>query len=410
MIKKGFLTAICALMIGFCGHVYADDAEIILDGSTSSSGFSVINSGSVTVMRAGGDTNVSVTGTITADSFVGDGSGLTGVVGGSGDGYSLDASDGTPENAVSVDADGNVGIGETAPLSALHVKNTDTSAAPHSKADELVLENITDAGLTLLSDNAGAGHIYFGDVGSSSVGRITYTHASTDAMEFFTNGSERMRIDSNGNIRIGNPGYSFALAVKGGVNGSGASGAFYAEDYSDVAGSFQRNGTNGDVVHLRKGSTVVGSISVADSSTTYNTTSDQRLKTNIIDLTEALDTVNKLQPRRFDWKVNNQSDIGLIAQEVLAVYPQAVSVPEDPKEMMMVDYSKFSTILIGAVKELLSENDSLRKTLNAENSALKAENRAIKATLTTFASELAVIKANQQQIDKKSVKIAKISN
>lgn len=82
--------------------------------------------------------------------------------------------------------------------------------------------------------------------------------------------------------------------------------------------------------------------------------SDERLKDNITPLTGALDKVNKLGGYEFDWNSNQEvhtgHDIGVIAQEVEAQYPELVHDRDNGYKA--VDYVKLTAVLIEAVKEL----------------------------------------------------------
>ena len=93
----------------------------------------------------------------------------------------------------------------------------------------------------------------------------------------------------------------------------------------------------------------------------FNTTSDIRLKTNLEWIENSLDKVEKLNGYTFDWvsEYNNEGvkQIGLVAQEVYDVQPELVTkkqilIGNTYEEVMLLDYSKITALLIGAVKEL----------------------------------------------------------
>jgi len=101
-----------------------------------------------------------------------------------------------------IDNSGNVGIGETTPLAKLHIKRGDSGLSSLNAAgDHIFLENTgaNGTGITLASGNTSNGSIIFGDQDSNYRGVLIYDH-SADAMKFVTAASERMRIDSSGNV------------------------------------------------------------------------------------------------------------------------------------------------------------------------------------------------------------------
>ena len=63
---------------------------------------------------------------------------------------------------------GKVGIGEDTPLGNLHIKTADSGASVGASNDELVLENSSNTGMTILSGTTGEGGINFGDSGDGS--------------------------------------------------------------------------------------------------------------------------------------------------------------------------------------------------------------------------------------------------
>jgi cytoskeletal protein CcmA (bactofilin family) len=106
-------------------------------------------------------------------------------------------------------------------------------------------------------------------------------------------------------------------------------------------------------VRFYNGNGLVGSITTDGSATAYLTSSDQRLKENIADADDAGSKIDAIQVRKFDWKVDgSHQDYGMIAQELLEIAPEAVSQPEDPEEMMGVDYSKLVPMMLKEIQSL----------------------------------------------------------
>ena len=97
----------------------------------------------------------------------------------------------------------------------------------------------------------------------------------------------------------------------------------------------------------------VGTIQTSGSSTLYNTSSDQRLKENIVDAPSASDDIDAIQVRSFDWKADGaHQKYGMVAQELQSVAPEAVSGDADSDEMMGVDYSKLVPMLVKEIQSL----------------------------------------------------------
>jgi hypothetical protein len=80
------------------------------------------------------------------------------------------------------------------------------------------------------------------------------------------------------------------------------------------------------------------------------TSSDARLKTNIKPLTNALSRIAQLDGYSFDWKATGDSSVGVIAQEVETVLPEAVINGSDG--FLKVDYTRLIPLLIAAINEL----------------------------------------------------------
>ena len=114
-----------------------------------------------------------------------------------------------------------------------------------------------------------------------------------------TEPAERMRIDSSGNLLVNTT--STSVVENGGFAVKPDVGNGTRLDISNAGEAMivGRTGSNGQAILFYRGGTNVGSISLNSSTTAYNTSSDYRLKENIVDLTGASARVNQLNPSRF---------------------------------------------------------------------------------------------------------------
>ena len=111
---------------------------------------------------------------------------------------------------------------------------------------------------------------------------------------------------------------------------------------------------------------VVGSISTYSSATSYNTSSDYRLKEDLQDF-NGLEKVSKIPVYNFKWKIDDNRSYGVIAHELQEVLPQAVTGDKDAKEMQSVDYSKIVPLLVKSIQELKAEVDKLKQECKCKN-------------------------------------------
>ena len=161
-----------------------------------------------------------------------------------------------------------------------------------------------------------------------------------------TSNTERMRIDSSGNVIIGNTSATFNNTAKTVIR---ASDNYYIKP--SVCASFNRTGTDGNILQFYKAGTFVGSISVTTSATAYNTSSDVRLKENIVDAPAG--NIDAIRVRSFDWKADGtHQTYGMIAQELVDVAPEAVSQGATDDDMWAVDYSKLVPMMIKEIQDL----------------------------------------------------------
>jgi len=155
---------------------------------------------------------------------------------------------------------GNVGIGETAPANLLHVKESDTGIAPHASA-QIVLEREGTNYLQFLTAETGTSGILFGDGSDVDVAQIKYDH-NTTSMQFVTEASEAMRIDSSGNLLVGTTNELPAINNVEGIALSAGSygGRLEVSRDNNEPVSINRKTSDGSLMSFKKDGTTVGSI------------------------------------------------------------------------------------------------------------------------------------------------------
>ena len=118
--------------------------------------------------------------------------------------------------------------------------------------------------------------------------------------------------------------------------------------------AYATGGQTATQVDFRNGADgLVGTIKSTVNVTSYNTSSDQRLKENIVNAPSASDDIDAIQVRSFDWRANGlHQKYGMVAQELLTVAPDAVAQGDTEEDMMGVDYSKLVPMLIKEIQSL----------------------------------------------------------
>lgn len=164
-----------------------------------------------------------------------------------------------------------------------------------------------------------------------------------------------------------------AFVLRGGLQVRGRSGSFFGSS----AGAYHPLDCNTDTtanaaqLYFLNPNGIVGSVTTNGTATTYNVSSDHRLKENIepVDRAAALAAVMAWPIYAFDWKADGRHDIGTIAHELQAVKPSAVSGERDAMidlngETMIlpqgVDYSKLVPEVVAAIQHLAGEIETLK--------------------------------------------------
>ena len=182
-------------------------------------------------------------------------------------------------------------------------------------------------------------------------------------LAFGTNNTERIRIENSGNLLIRRTANTDNGALCVDQDASGGNVAI-----STVTTSTATRYHN----MFRNGNGQVGAISTNGSATTYATSSDYRLKENVVDLSGAITRVKQLAPKRFNFIVDAATTVdGFLAHEAQTVVPEAVTgthneVDDDGNAVMQgIDQSKLVPLLTAALQEAISKIETLETKVAA---------------------------------------------
>jgi hypothetical protein len=124
------------------------------------------------------------------------------------------------------------------------------------------------------------------------------------------------------------------------------------------------------VLQFYKGPTAVGTISVTASATAYNTSSDYRLKENVVPLTGAIDRLQQIPVHRFNFIADPDTVVdGFIAHEAQEIVPECVTgtkdgVDEDGNPAYQgIDQSKMVPLAVAAIQECIKRIEALETEL-----------------------------------------------
>ena len=238
-------------------------------------------------------------------------------------------------------ANSNVGIGTSSPEATLDIVSTGLL---------LRLASNTTSGYALAHFGRSATATQNWHIGSEGDGTFRFYNG------IFGAGSERMRINSAGNVGIGTN-----TTTNAALNVSPTTAAYtgYFSGTSDGQNLACRATVDGNAIRfLNTSGTDVGRISSNTSATAYATSSDYRLKENVQPMQDALVKISQLNPVTYTWKSNGSDGQGFIAHELQAVVPDCVLGEKDAvdadgnPQYQGVDTSFLVATLVKAVQEL----------------------------------------------------------
>jgi hypothetical protein len=289
-----------------------------------------------------------------------------------------------------IDSSGNVGIGTSSPAARLDLQGSVGTSTPL-----LILRNNSAANASnIVQAQFFAGNTFGGveqiasiaalnpNAGANNGGALVL---STSANGTATTPTERMRIDSSGNLLVGTT--SAALSTNTFFKAGGAGQPVLYLFKNSVANTDQAfcvaNGVAGGTVSFQ----VLASGNAQNTNNSYGAISDAKLKENIVDATPKLEKLNQVRIVNFNMIGDEQKQIGVIAQELEQIFPGMVEESPDYEEVTTTDedgnettervatgtttksvkYSVFVPMLIKA----LQEQQAIITQLQADVAALK---------------------------------------
>jgi hypothetical protein len=271
------------------------------------------------------------------------------------------------------DSSGNLGLGTTTPSTRLDVNSTATEVA------RVVSTNASNTGEITIRSNGGVGNNTRGriiggfEAGGSDFGGFLAFNTTTSSNV----NTERMRLDSSGNLLVGTTSSfgHFAVSSIAGSEGTCISLREWGAGRGSAMNLTAHNTSNADVMYFNTSSTNVGKIAITSSATSYVTSSDYRLKENIAPMTDALTKVALLKPCTYTWKTDGSGGQGFIAHELAEVVPDCVSGEKDAvnEDGSIKPQGIDTSFLVATLTAAIQEQQAIITDLKSRIEALEAK-------------------------------------
>ena len=262
-----------------------------------------------------------------------------------------------------VDGSGYVGIGTDTPGAALHVAGVMPSGLTGSGVFAGVDSGVY--GAIQLSGSTGS-YIDFSTSGVDYKGRVLYDNAS-NAMSFFTDAAERARITSAGKFYVGATTAFYTTKVAVNWDSSAEQGITLKSTSTTFNGS--------PILFINNADGVSGAVTQSQTAVLYATTSDYRLKENVLPMTGALAKVAALKPCTYTWKVNGSAGQGFIAHELQEIVPDCVMGDKDgvDKNGNIIPQAIDTSFLVATLTAAIQEQQSIISAMETRLAALEAQ-------------------------------------
>jgi len=278
------------------------------------------------------------------------------------DGHDFKIFSGTPAASVAtrfnITSDGDVLIGTTTTAGKLTVDSgTSNTCATFQSSDAGAGINLKDNHARSSIEQNGTTLKISADTGAE--------HANSD-IRLQVDGSTKMLIDHNGNIKMGTTGSYKAgerILIQKSAGYNDGVVAITQDDSTVTERRFlyffnDQGGVAGSVRHT--GATACQ----------YHTSSDYRLKENVVDITDGISRIKQLKPKRFNFKTEPGETVdGFLAHEVSPVIPDAVSGDKDGEVMQSLGYERLTPLLTAALKEAIAKIETLEAKVAALESS-----------------------------------------